>query len=88
MSGPVEIDRGELQRLLTDAAEAGAVAALHRLGLHDEDAPDDVRDLRMLLDSWRQMKSAALKTFAALLVKGLLLALILGALFFLKIRMP
>ncbi len=63
------------------AAERGAQRALERLGLHDESAMTDVRELRDLLDSWRAAKrtigQTILKTmttaFLALLAAGLLL---------------
>lgn len=69
----------DLKVLLTDAAEEGAKRALASVGLHDENAGTDVKDLRGLLDAWRNAKSTALKTtvstvttvFLGLLVAGL-----------------
>ena len=51
-----QIDHAELARLLDEAAEKGAKRALASVGLHDQDAGDDVRELRGLLESWRETK--------------------------------
>ena len=72
-------DIEELEELLATAAGRGARQALAAMGLHDEGAADDIRDLRGLLTAWRQAKSAAWQTavrtavtaFLALLVTGL-----------------
>lgn len=48
----------ELRQLLEEAAEAGAKRALADVGLHDDDAIYDVHELRTLLDSWRETKTA------------------------------
>jgi hypothetical protein len=45
---------------LDDIAEQAATRALARVGLHDDDAGEDVRDLRRLLDSWKTVKRGAL----------------------------
>ena len=71
----------ELELLMTKAAENGAKKALHDIGLHDEEAADDVRELRGLLESWRDTKSTAWKTFVSWTIKGLLLLLIAGVYF-------
>jgi hypothetical protein len=57
---PVQLTEERLQALLTAAAEAGARRALEQIGLHDDDAPDDVRDLRGLLDNWRIVSRSAM----------------------------
>lgn len=46
----------KLQEMLDEAAERGAKQALEKLGMHDEQAVGDVRELRDLLDSWRVAK--------------------------------
>jgi hypothetical protein len=46
----------ELEALLDRAAKRGADEALRRIGLGDEGAGDDVRQVRSLLDAWRTAK--------------------------------
>ena len=65
--------------MLQKAAAYGARKALADIGLHDEDAAADVRDLRTLLETWRDAKQTALKTFIGWLTKGALILLALGA---------
>ena len=52
----VHLTREELNSLMKEAAREGARAALAEVGLHDETAPDDMRELRNLIDSWRSAK--------------------------------
>jgi hypothetical protein len=44
----------ELELLLDRAAKRGAEEALRSIGLHDENAVHDVKDLRDLLVLWRE----------------------------------
>jgi hypothetical protein len=51
-------------------------SALKEVGLHDEEAGDDVRDLRSLITDWRGIKKTVLNTLAkagTLFVLGLLM---------------
>lgn len=66
-----------LRRLIEEAAERGAERALLRVGLHDEGAGDDIRDLRKLLTDWRAVRKTVLVTITrtvTLFVLGLLAA--------------
>lgn len=47
------------ERIVEKAAEVGARKALAAVGLHDESAAGDVKDLRELLASMRSAKRAA-----------------------------
>lgn len=66
------------QAALEKAAEEGAKKALASIGLHDEEAADDVRELRGLLEGWRDAKKTVMQTvlrsvttvFLALLAAG------------------
>lgn len=69
----------EIDALLDAAAERGAKRALERLGLHDEDAGNDIRDLRNLIESWRSARSTVLKTVTQWITLGVLGAIALGA---------
>ena len=60
-------------RLMVDeAAEAGALRALERLGLHDPQAAHDLRELRGVLDAWRDVKRTAGQTFVRLITTAFL----------------
>lgn len=70
--------------MLREAAEWGAKRALADIGLHDDDAGTDVKELRDLLESWRDAKQTAFKTFISWLTKGFLILIIGGAWFYLN----
>lgn len=74
---PKNIDGVALERLLADAAKQGAREALASLGLSDESAAADLRELRTLLSGWRVVKHGALQTvgkYAAALLLGAIVA--------------
>jgi hypothetical protein len=73
------MDEKQLDILLEQAAERGAKRALERLGLHDEEAGNDIRDLRTLIDGWRTAKRTALTTFTRYMTLAFLGMLMLGA---------
>lgn len=75
----IEITRADLDAIIETAAERGAARALKNLGLEDDKAPHDIRDLRQLMSSWRDMKSEAAKTAAKMITTALLTALLIGA---------
>lgn len=72
------MDPTELASLLDQAAEKGARRALESVGLHDEHAGNDIRDLRNLIDGWRSAKKSALEAFAKWLTVGVLGVLLAG----------
>lgn len=88
MESPVisvrNISDEELKSMLREAAEWGAKRALADIGLHDDDAGDDVKELRGLLESWRDAKQTAFKTFVSWVTKGFLILIIGGAWFYLN----
>jgi hypothetical protein len=47
----------ELEAMIQRAAEAGAKKALRDVGLQDDDAVHDMREISDLLDSWRSAKA-------------------------------
>jgi hypothetical protein len=69
----------ELRALITEAYVEGARRTLERLGLHDDDAPADIRSLRDLLDAWRQIKRGAFQQLGKWLMIVVLGALVLLA---------
>ena len=69
----------EMARMIEKAAEAGAKKALREVGLSDDDANVDVKELRNLLDTWRITKRTAVKTIVQAVTYLFLGALITGA---------
>jgi len=69
----------EMALMIERAAEAGAKKALRDVGLSDEDANVDVKELRNLLDTWRITKRTAVKTIVQAVTYLFLGALITGA---------
>lgn len=72
------INHSQLQKLLEEAAEKGASNALKSIGLSDENAFTDIRELRSLMTSWREVRKSALQATVKLLTTALLGALLLG----------
>tara|TARA_Y100001938_G_scaffold51579_1_gene72001 strand:+ start:57 stop:302 length:246 start_codon:yes stop_codon:yes gene_type:complete len=68
----------ELESLIHKAAQEGAKQALKEVGLSDEEAYDDVKELRSLLDSWRATKTTVGQTIARMLTTAVLTALAIG----------
>lgn len=71
--GNVQLTPEELEAMLDRAAKRGARAALEELGLHDEDAPKDLDELRGLLSAWRETRKTMVQTVVRIATTGLLL---------------
>jgi hypothetical protein len=56
----MNIDEGVLRRVVREEMKS----VLKEIGLHDDDAGDDVRELRSLLVDWRGMKTTIWHTIA------------------------
>ena len=88
MTSPVlsvrNISDQELKEMLREAAEWGAKRALADIGLHDDQAGSDVKELRGLLETWRDAKQTAFKTTVSWLTKGFLILIIGGVWFYAK----
>ena len=52
----------ELEAMLDRSARRGSKAALEAVGLCDENAADDIREIRGLLDSWRDTRKSIWNT--------------------------
>ena len=52
----------ELEDMLDRAARRGSKAALEAVGLCDENAANDIREIRSLLDSWRDTRKSVWNT--------------------------
>ena len=71
----------EMEAMVEKAAIAGARKALREVGLSDDDANSDVKELRNLLDSFRSAKRTVGKTLVQALTTVFLAALMVGAYF-------
>lgn len=70
--GITSLTDDQLERMLDRAAKRGAAEALRAVGLHDENAGPDIREVRDLLSAWRATKRAVwtqvIKMFVTVLV--------------------
>lgn len=65
--------------LLDRAAERGAERCLVHLGLENGSAAKDIRDLRDLLEAWRDARRTAWQTVIRVATTGVLALLLVGA---------
>ena len=82
---PITLRPDDLDDLLTRAAERGAERCLAHLGLENGHAARDIRELRDLLEAWREARHTAWQTIVKLVTTGVLAALLVGAAIKLKI---
>ncbi|GJQ57127.1 MAG: hypothetical protein HKUEN07_36960 [Rhodocyclaceae bacterium] len=79
------IRREDFDELLDRAAERGAERVLAHLGLENGHAARDIRELRDLLEAWRDARRTAWQTTVKVITTGLLAALLVGAVIKLKL---
>lgn len=75
------MDQLELEQLLDRAAKKGAQEALKSIGLSDEDAYDDVKEVRSLLEAYRAAKKTVWHTIVKVMTVGFLGFLLAGVYF-------
>jgi hypothetical protein len=71
----MEIEEGTLRQIIREEMKS----VLKEIGLHDDDAGTDVRDLRSLITDWRGMKKTIWHTVARAGTMFVLGLLMLGA---------
>ena len=71
----MEIEEGTLRQVIREEMKS----VLREIGLHDDDAGTDVRDLRSLITDWRGMKKTIWQTIARAGTMFVLGLLMLGA---------
>lgn len=71
--------------LLDRAAERGAERVLAHLGLENGHAARDIRELRGLIEAWRDARRTAWQTAVKVVTTGILAALLVGAAIKLKL---
>jgi hypothetical protein len=59
----IKLSTEELEDMLDRSAKRGAKLVLRELGLQDETAAVDIREIRSLLDTWRQTRQSIWNTF-------------------------
>ena len=59
----IKLSTDELEEMLDRAAKRGAKLVLRELGLQDETAAVDIREIRGLLDTWRQTRQSIWNPF-------------------------
>lgn len=69
----------DLDELVTRAAERGAERCLAHLGLENGHAARDIRELRDLLEAWRDARRTAWHTVVKLATTGILTVIVVGA---------
>lgn len=77
--------REDFDDLLDRAAERGAERVLAHLGLENGSAAKDIRELRDLLEAWRDARRTAWQTTIKVVTTGILAALLVGAAIKLKL---
>ncbi len=77
--------REDFDELLDRAAERGAERCLAHLGLENGHAAKDIRELRDLLEAWRDARRTAWQTIIKVATTGLLAVILVGAAIKLKL---
>ncbi|WP_054284852.1 DUF6127 family protein [Gulbenkiania mobilis] len=77
--------REDFEDLLDRAAERGAERVLAHLGLENGHAARDLRELRDLLEAWRDARRTAWQTTIKVVTTAILAALLVGAAIKLKL---
>jgi hypothetical protein len=81
----VLLRKEDFEDLLDRAAERGAERCLTHLGLENGHAARDIRELRDLLEAWRDARRTAWQTAVKVATTGILAALLVGAAIKLKL---
>lgn len=74
----IQLRMEDFDDLLEQAAERGAERCLVHLGLENGHAARDIRELRDLLDAWRDARRTAWQTIIKVATTGILAAIIIG----------
>ena len=67
-----------LRAIVEESSELGANRVLHKLGLEDDKAQDDLDELRELLAAWRADKASASKAVIEWAIRGVMALLLIG----------
>lgn len=75
----------DFDEMLNSAAQRGAERCLAHLGLENGSAAKDIRDLRDLLEAWRDARRTAWRTAIRVITTGVLAVLLVGTALKLKL---
>ncbi len=75
----LQMRQDDFDDLLTRAAELGAERCLAHLGLENGHAARDIRELRDLLEAWRDARHTAWRTTIKVVTTAVLALLLVGA---------
>ncbi len=67
-----------LRAIVEESSELGANRVLHKLGLEDDNAHEDLDELRDLLAAWRAAKASASKAVIEWAIRGVMALLLIG----------
>lgn len=67
-----------LRAIVEESTELGADRVLDKLGLEDENAQEDLDELRDLLAAWRAAKASASKAVIEWAIRGVMALLLIG----------
>lgn len=81
----MSLPQHDFEKLLDAAAERGAERVLAHLGLENGHAARDIRELRDLLEAWRDARRTAWQTVIKVATTGILAALLVGTAIKLKL---
>ncbi|MEN9763512.1 MAG: hypothetical protein RI906_3338 [Pseudomonadota bacterium] len=73
-----ELTTEELETLLARIAKRAAKEALEEMGLAEETAAEDMREIRGLLDAWRDTKRSFRKSLTTMIGHAFAVALLAG----------
>ncbi|PAT42000.1 DUF6127 family protein [Vandammella animalimorsus] len=85
MENMLLLRREDFDELLDRAAERGAERCLAHLGLENGHAAKDIRELRDLLEAWRDARRTAWQTAIKVMTTGILAVLVVGTAIKLKL---
>ena len=71
----------DIEAIIQRAAKAAAKEALKDVGLSDDNAIHDMKELRDLLDSWREVRRSVAHTIVKIITVAVLGALVTGVWF-------
>jgi hypothetical protein len=71
----------DIEAIIQRAAKAAAKEALRDVGLSDDNAIHDMKELRDLLDSWREVRRSVAHTLVKIITVAVLGALVTGVWF-------
>ncbi len=68
----------DIEAIIKRAAKAAAKEALRDVGLSDDNAIHDMKELRDLLDTWREVRKSVVHTVVKIITVAVLGALVAG----------